>query len=359
MSGLIPSRQTCANGSSDSNYFVRVGNNGNSEIVGDLTVGGDVDVGGNVNVGIDINVTQDVNIGDTLFVDTIQSKTTAQPVLINDTLRTTGNILALTDISCAGDVFVTDISCTGVGAFGSTTAVTSVQANRMFLNGTTVPSALQGTVYRVNGVDSGRVNHDATNMNITGLTAPAYSVRILCDASAALICSKGSGATAGHMNAEFGTVDCSKTVLTVRDKTSQYYVANSYSVRIAQGGGTAFPLNGTTNEFTPNFSGRYTFEMTYLFSVSGDISNSNIVLGFRVSGGDDDYGACLAAGKVVTLPTTDIPAFPYTISSGGHQLTAGTTYTVTYIYQGAAGAKGGTPPIGANAGGYVMEAYYG
>jgi hypothetical protein len=58
MSGLIPSRETCGNGSSNSNYFVRVSTNGNSEIIGDLTVGG------------------------TLFVDTIEPVSTTEPVYI-------------------------------------------------------------------------------------------------------------------------------------------------------------------------------------------------------------------------------------------------------------------------------------
>lgn len=44
--GLFTSSSLYANGSSDSNYFVRVGAEGSSTITGDLTIGGDLTVGG-------------------------------------------------------------------------------------------------------------------------------------------------------------------------------------------------------------------------------------------------------------------------------------------------------------------------
>lgn len=473
MSGLIPSRETCATGASNSNYFVRVGNNGDSEIIGDLTVGGTLfvdniepisttepvyikapnEIGGNTvnnnalvvegganriadGSGLQVTIAtykpftrgtinhvtgedygsfaswgkdtsdNDVRYGDIRMVITDPRPTNKQSrinfqVMENNTyttmlqidgsqnlVRTLGaatlasdadisantSIRAATSITAGTRMNAVDISASAAIQAGTTIvaggaitaggnitagATNSVIGRQMTVAETSTMGGLGGIAFTVDNAAAGRVNHDATKMLLTSSLGPTFPLQITCDLSAALTCSKGTGATAGHMNAEFGAVDCSKTVLTIRDKTSQYFVSNSYSILIAQGGGTAFPANGSTNTITPNFSGRYTFEATYLFSVSGDISNSNIVLGFRVSGAGDDYGACLAAGKVVTLPTTDIPAFAYTISSGGHQLEAGTTYTITYIYQGAAGAKGGEPPIGANAGGYVIEAYYG
>ena len=43
--GLLACKTVYASAATDSNYFVKVGAEGNSEIVGDLTVGGDI-IGG-------------------------------------------------------------------------------------------------------------------------------------------------------------------------------------------------------------------------------------------------------------------------------------------------------------------------
>jgi hypothetical protein len=269
MSGLIPSRETCGNGASDSNYFVRVGSNGNSEIIGDLTVGGTLfvdtiepvsttepvyinapnEIGGTqlnnsalivegganrIADGSGLQVTiatykpftrgtidydsgeqvgslsmwgKDTAGNDTKYVD-IRGVTTnptngAQESRINlsmskagtitaylqldtsenivKTLNTTklqsaGQFVALTDISCNGDILVGDDLIVGDAILVGQ----SVSANRFFVNETTSPGALQGVVYRVDTVDSGRVNHDATNMNITGLTGTASAVQQIC-----------------------------------------------------------------------------------------------------------------------------------------------------------------------------------
>jgi hypothetical protein len=101
--------------------------------------------------------------------------------LTNTRLQAGGNIIGLADISCAGDVYVgddlfvnDDVNCADV------LATASIQANRFVSLGTTVPSALAGTTYRVNGIDAGRVNHDSVNMNITGLTGTAGAVQQIC-----------------------------------------------------------------------------------------------------------------------------------------------------------------------------------
>ena len=46
--GLLSCNTVYATGSPDSNYFVKVGTNGDAEIVGDLTIGGDITVGGEI-----------------------------------------------------------------------------------------------------------------------------------------------------------------------------------------------------------------------------------------------------------------------------------------------------------------------
>ena len=46
--GLLSCNKVYATGSPDSNYFVKVGTNGDAEIVGDLTIGGDITVGGEI-----------------------------------------------------------------------------------------------------------------------------------------------------------------------------------------------------------------------------------------------------------------------------------------------------------------------
>lgn len=48
INGLISSKSVCVNGNIDSNMFVRVGATGDSEIIGDLTVGGNVDIAGSL-----------------------------------------------------------------------------------------------------------------------------------------------------------------------------------------------------------------------------------------------------------------------------------------------------------------------
>jgi hypothetical protein len=141
------------------------------------------------------------------------------------------------------------------------------------------------------------------------------------------------------------TADVSNVILRVQDSNGTFFVPCSYSVEVITGGGTDMPSAPST--FVPRYSGTYHFEMTYTFDSSGVIHNDNI-LGFRVSGAGNDYGACIA-GKAINLPPAEEAAVPYTISSL-HQLSAGTTYTITYIYYGEAGAKGG------NTGGYLLEA---
>lgn len=252
-------------------------------------------------------------------------------------LQSAGKMIALTDISCNGN-----------GAFNTATAVQSIQANRMFLNGTTVPSALQGTVYRVDTVEGGRVNHDATNMNITGLTGTACAVQQICGTKVA---SRATKNASNNITMAFGNSDAPRTILSVQDTGDTYYVPCSYSIEVATGGGVSFPASGPGASFIPKYTGTYTFEMSYLFDTgaNGGVINNDNILGFNVSGVGNDYGACIA-GKAITLPPSGSP-IAYTISSM-HQLTAETVYTINFIYHGTAGAKGG------NGGGYVLEANF-
>jgi hypothetical protein len=267
--------------------------------------------------------------------------------LTNTRLQAGGNIIALADISCNGDVYVgddlfvnDDVNCADV------LATASIQANRFVSLGTTVPSALAGTTYRVNGIDAGRVNHDSVNMNITGITGTAGAVQQICGTQVA---SRATKDISDSITMAFGSSNAPRTILTVQDASSTYFVSHSYSAEVATGGGAALPLDATTSTFVPRYSGSYHFEMTYIFdtSANGGVVNDDNVFGFRVSGAGNDYGACIA-GKAITLPASG-NALPYTISSI-HQLIAGTTYTITYIYLGTAGSKGGT------AGGYLLEA---
>jgi hypothetical protein len=268
-------------------------------------------------------------------------------------LTVDGRISTLADISCNGDVYVGDdlfvadnVNCQDV------LATASVQANRFVSLGTTDPSALAGIDFRVDGASAGRTNHDAVNMNITGLTGTASAVQQICGTR---IASRAIKDASNNITMTFGasgvsaTADVSNVILRVQDSNGTFFVPCSYSVEIITGGGTALPLDATTSTFTPKYSGSYHFEMTYLFDTSGNGGqvNDDNVFGFRVSGAGNDYGACIA-GKAITLPASG-NALPYTISSI-HQLIAGTTYTITYIYLGTAGSMGGT------AGGYLLEA---
>jgi hypothetical protein len=106
------------------------------------------------------------------------------------------------------------------------------------------------------------------------------------------------------------------------------------------------PASDTSYNFVPTYSGEYIFEMTCAFGGgSAAFVAGTDAIGFNVSpGGDDDYGAAIAAATVITGMS---PNTPYTCTSL-HTLTAGTTYTVTLYVEGA-------PVLGAS-GGFVIEA---
>jgi hypothetical protein len=107
------------------------------------------------------------------------------------------------------------------------------------------------------------------------------------------------------------------------------------------------PASDTSYNFVPTYSGEYIFEMTCAFggNLAAFVAGTDAI-GFNISpaGGDDDYGAAIAAAKVITGMT---PNTPYTCTSL-HTLTAGTTYTVTLYVEGA-------PVLGAS-GAFVIEA---
>jgi hypothetical protein len=230
---------------------------------------------------------------------------------------------------------------TDISAAGNITTFQTLQGREITAAGTT--GQLGGVAFTNNGVAAGRVNTDATNMQIVGSTGVACGVAQICGTRQASLATKDAS---DNITMAFGNAVSTSTALTVQDSSGTTFVAHSYSVEVATGGGTAFPANASTSTFVPRYSGTYHFEMTYLFDASGVINDDN-VLGFRVSGAGNDYGA-VVAGKCITLPASG-DALPYTISSL-HQLAAGTTYTITFIYLGTAGSKGG------NTGGYLLEA---
>ena len=284
--------------------------------------------------------------------------------LSNATFTSAGRISALTDISAASTIRTaaniiagttilagTDISCVGNLRVAGNSAVigsSTVGANLTTVSATVaeVTANLGGIVFNVNTVAAGRVNSDATNMVVTGLTGTACGVQQLCGTRSATLATKDAS---DNITMAFGNSVSTRTALTVQDASGTTFVAHSYSEEVATGGGAAMPANASTSTFVPRYSGTYHFEMTYLFDTAGNggVVNDDNVFGFTVSGAGNDYGAVLA-GKAVTLPASG-NALPYTISSL-HQLAADTTYTITFIYLGTAGSKGGT------AGGYLLEA---
>ena len=107
---------------------------------------------------------------------------------------------------------------------------------------------------------------------------------------------------------------------------------------------SVLPINGTTYTFVPRYSGTYCVEMTCGFGGAGAaFSNTTDAIGFVISpGGDDDYGAAIAAARVITgFGTTG-----YTCSSL-QSFIAGTTYSISVRYIG-------TPVLGAN-GAFLIE----
>ena len=107
---------------------------------------------------------------------------------------------------------------------------------------------------------------------------------------------------------------------------------------------STLPINGTAYTFVPRYSGTYCVEMTCGFGGAGaSFTNTTDAIGFVISpGGDDDYGAAIAAARVITgFGTTG-----YTCSSL-QSFIAGTTYTISVRYVG-------TPVLGAN-GAFLIE----
>jgi hypothetical protein len=61
--GLISSKSVCINGSDNSNLYIRVGDNGNSSIPGDIIIGGDLTVGGTTSLLDNVTIASNKNIG--------------------------------------------------------------------------------------------------------------------------------------------------------------------------------------------------------------------------------------------------------------------------------------------------------
>jgi len=108
---------------------------------------------------------------------------------------------------------------------------------------------------------------------------------------------------------------------------------------------SVLPATDTSYNFVPTYSGEYAFEMTCGFGgVGAAFVAGTDAIGFNVSPGiPDDYGAAIAAAKVITGMTVT----PYTCISL-QTLTAGTPYTVTLYVEGA-------PVLGAS-GAFLIEA---
>jgi hypothetical protein len=316
----ILNSQTVRNALND-DYYVRKGTNGNSVIPGDLTVNGDIYASTIISIpDISLNpfyIKNPNNLG-------INPITESAVIIEGGADRTD-----ISDNSASFAIYkpinggvgsrLASVNMIGVDASGNETQYASI---RSFVRSDT------------NGAQKGQLSLlVATGFQSGGKPFPEVKLQI-----------DGSDNYIRALDGAVFQVDGSGATV--------YSVPCNYSVQVATGAGIdAFPANGATVAFTPEFTGTYAFELTYIFDTSGAVApaviNDNNVLGFRVSGAGNDYGACIA-GKAITLPTSG-SALPYTISSL-HQLTAGTAYTITYIYLGSAGAKGGT------AGGFVLEA---
>lgn len=312
--------QTVRNGL-DGDYYVKVGAGGSSTVAGDLTVDGTINTDS-------ITVSPDISLN---------------PIYIRNPNNLGANFLNTQAVVIEGGADRTDISDNSAsfaiykpinGGVGSRLA--SVNMIGVDASGNETQYASIRSVVRsdISGAQKGQLSLlVATGFQSGGKPFPEVKLQI--DGSDNYI--RALDGAVFQVDGSGGTV---------------YSVPCNYSVQVATGAGIdAFPVNGATVAFTPEFTGTYAFELTYIFDTSGAVApaviNDNNVLGFRVSGAGNDYGACIA-GKAITLPTSG-SALPYTISSL-HQLTAGTAYTITYIYLGSAGAKGGT------AGGFVLEA---
>jgi len=77
--GLLACKRVFATGSSDSNYFVKVGANGDSEIIGDLLVGGDLTVAGTTILAGEVEV-PNADIANTENIITYTVDASAYPI---------------------------------------------------------------------------------------------------------------------------------------------------------------------------------------------------------------------------------------------------------------------------------------
>lgn len=294
----------------------------------------------------DVDISGSVTVEGTVFTDFIQSLSASDPIYITNPDELGGAALASSAVVIEGGANRVDISQSQV-TLALVKPITSNQVDHVA--GEQVGSwsswgkDAAAAARKISDIRSVTTNPSATNMqtrlNIALATGASDPVTLLqIDTSL-----NGVRAIGG---ATFQVVDLSDSTV--------FAVPFNYTAEVATGGGAAMPLDATTSTFTPRYTGTYAFEMTYLFATAangGQVNDDN-VFGFRVSGAGNDYGA-VVAGKAITLPASG-NALPYTISSL-HQLTAGTAYTVTYIYQGTAGSKGGASG-GAAAGGYLLEA---
>lgn len=256
--------------------------------------------------------------------------------LTNTQLQAGGNIIGLADISCNGDVYVgddlfvgDDVNCADV------LATASVQANRAVILGTTVPSALAGIAFRVDGVDAGRTNHDSINMNITGLTGTASAVQQICGTQVASRAIKDASnnitMTIGSSIAPNATLQ-----LSISGETTVAYEPSRMKATSAISSGSTVSFTNsaeilTNSSVVASRTGYYQFIAQFRTDAIGTFDAGTDIISFYA----DISGGSLTPliGSIHDITYTTATTFEYTFS-GYAFATAGDTINLIHIDTG-------------------------
>lgn len=325
--GLLACKTVYASAATDSNYFVKVGAEGNSEIVGDLTVGGDIIVGNDIYASTVISIPEAT--GNPFYIKNPNNIGTA-PLSDNAVVIEGGNNRSLDEPAAGVGLALTKPFTSGLGEDIGTLSMYGKDA--------------VGAEARYAYIRAGSRGNTAGNVK-GSLQFGVAGALLEMDGSANIFNTVGDLATQLRGSVLIGDALKADRTLRFVDTLGTYNIPFSLVNRIT---GTpvssVLPLNGTTYTFVPRYSGTYCVEMTCGFGGSGAaFSISGDAIGFVISpGGDDDYGAAIAAARV-------IPGFGttgYTCSSL-QSFIAGTTYSISVRYVGA-------PVLGAN-GAFLIE----
>ena len=247
-------------------------------------------------------------------------------------LQAMGQLVALADISCNTSLQVgTTITAGGNISAGPTSSLFSRQQT---IQSSTVSGGLGGVLFTVDTNNAGRINHDATNMQITGLTGTASAVQMVCNTRVAVRAVKDA---LDNITTTIGNSTAPETLLQniTSAETLTYQPSRMKATSAISSGSTVSFTNSaevlTNSSVVASRTGYYQFIAQFKTDAIGTFDAGTDVITFYA----DISGGSLTPliGSIHDITYTTATTFEYTFS-GYAFATAGDTINLIHIDTG-------------------------